>query len=84
MGWLERAARCHPKALAIALVIWHRAKLTGSGCVSVSVSRASMQMGFDRSQGHRAIQAMKKTGLVTVVQVAGKNTSVQLRWPPQS
>jgi hypothetical protein len=67
----------------VGLVVWHRAFLIGSGCVSVSLTRVATAMGFDRSTAHRALVALERAGLVLVERHAGCSPLITLVWPPR-
>jgi hypothetical protein len=84
MPWLQSASRLGGKALNVGVQLWFRARMCGSGRVSVSVSALSQAMGFERTSGHRAIRALQDAGLIEARQVAGRNTEVTLLWPARA
>lgn len=84
MEWLYRAGQLTGKALHLGTSIWHLAHMERTGKISISVSACSKRMGFERSTGMRAVQALHDAGLITKSSTVGRNTEVELHWPPHS
>lgn len=80
--WLAAASRCPGKALHVGLVVWHHAFLRKSSTVSVSMTRAASEMGFDRSSALRALTELEAAGLVAVRRFPGRSPVVTLLSPP--
>lgn len=83
VGWLEQASCLGGKAVNVGIMIWHLAIMSKSGEVSISVSKVSRRMGFDRATGSRALRRLEERGLIEVQRPPGCSPIVRLRWPPK-
>lgn len=68
-GWLQSASRLGGKALAVGVAIWRLSGIKKAPTVKLSLS--TLDMGFDRSNASRALVALERAGLVTVVRAPG-------------
>lgn len=74
--WLSRAAELPGRALAIAVVLWHYAGMTGTALVPLNLS--SLPLKIDRSSASRGIVALERAGLVRVSRRPGRKLLVTL------
>jgi hypothetical protein len=80
LPWFLAACRLPGKALAVALVIWHLAKLKGSDTVELSQSRLN-EFGVKRQAKYRALAALESAGLIRVVRRQRRNPEVTVLRP---
>lgn len=81
-GWIDGASRCRGKALNVGIAIWQLAQMKKSGRVSISLTRVSSRMGFDRTTASRALHSLEMAGLIVIEQHPGRRLVVTLCWPP--
>ncbi len=67
--WVLVATRLGGKALAVGVAIWRLSGIKKAPTVKLSLS--TLDMGFDRSNASRALVALERAGLVTVVRAPG-------------
>ena len=78
LHWLEQAARLPGKALAIGLVIWFLSGLKGRMDKIAVSDKQAIGVGVSRKARYRAIQALEKAGLITVVRRRGVSPRVAI------
>ncbi len=70
LEWLATAAGCGGKALAVAVLLWHRRGVTGSADVSLSRPLRD-RFGISASTFRRAVLALERVKLVAVTRSPG-------------
>lgn len=78
--WLDRAGRLPGKALAVGLVLWHRAGMAGERTVRLNHSRAA-GLGLGEHSSRRGLQELERAGLVSVHRELGRALEVTIRDP---
>src|SRR5262245_9648819 len=82
--WLQRAMLLPGKALAVGLRLWLLYGMTGPGTVKLCLSQCTDD-GIPARTARRAIQALERAGLVSVVRKPGRGLEVTiLDTPPRS
>jgi hypothetical protein len=80
LPWVQAACKLPGKALAVALAIWHLARMRKSDTVELSQTRLS-EFGVKRWAKYRALAALEKAGLVRVVRRQRRNPEVTVLYP---
>lgn len=78
LDWLAAAAAQPGKALHVGLGIWFWVGIKRSGQIALSGSWLRNTFGIDRWSFYRALAALEKAGLVSVVRHRGRNPLVTL------
>ena len=75
MDWLERVGQCPGKAMQVAIAIWHMVGMTGER--TIKIPKAVLQkLGVNRYALHRALPAMEKAGVISVVKRSGASPEI--------
>jgi hypothetical protein len=77
LAWLERAGRLPGKALAVALVLWYLAGLTGKRTVHICLTK-SRRLGLTEASARRGLKALEGAKLVEVRRLPGRGLEVTL------
>ena len=81
--WLSRAMALPGKALAVGLILWHLRGMAGRNTVLFCLTRAEAE-GIPATTGRRAVKALERAGLVSVVRRPGRGLDVTiLEAPPE-
>ncbi len=81
LEWLEAAGREAGHALHVGIALWHQARLTGTAVVT-SPKAFLDGMGVNRWAVSRALMALERAGLVSVVRCVGRKPVITLRDAP--
>jgi hypothetical protein len=81
LDWLEVAAGCGGKSMAVAVLLWFRRGLTGSPEVNVGRSLRD-RFAIPRTTFRRALASLERAGLVTVERHRGRSPRITLLDPP--
>ena len=77
-AWLDRAGRLPGKALAIGLVIWQKAGVSGTGSVRLCQARLP-DLGLNEASIRRGIYWLEREGLIEVRRRPGRGLEVSLK-----
>lgn len=78
--WITRAASLPGKALHVGIGIWFWSGIKRTKKdIPVSLSRIARDFGFDHSTSSRALGALERASLITVVRSNGRKVVVSLR-----
>lgn len=77
MTWLERAALQPGKALAVAMLLWFMKGMIGDEPIAVSAKLLN-RFKIGRKAGARALEALKKSGLIEVDRGKGRQSRVRI------
>ena len=83
LSWLAKAGKLPGRALHVGTVIWQRAGVERKQTVSVP-SQILAEFGVDRFAKKRALDALAKAGLISVVHHRGRNPVATIVMPHQS
>src|SRR4029453_11788486 len=81
--WLRRAAQAQGQAVHVSLVVWFFVGIEKTNTIKLS-SKALAELGVSRWAAQRALRALEKLGLVTVVRQRGRQPRVTLLNPSLS
>jgi hypothetical protein len=77
-AWLDRAGRLPGKALAVGLIIWQKAGVSGNGTVRLCQSKLS-DLGLNEASVRRGIIGLERAGLIEVKRRPGRGLDVRLK-----
>jgi DNA-binding transcriptional ArsR family regulator len=84
MSWLELASRLPGSALQLGIQIWHLAGLQGKGARQVMLNLSRQErLGLSQPTASRALQALKRAGLVEVELKPGRAPRVTIILPKE-
>jgi hypothetical protein len=80
LAWFQRACRLPGKALAVALVVWHLARMRKTDTVRLTQA-ALNEFGVSRQAKYRGLRSLEAAGLVSVRRRAHRNPEVTVLGP---
>lgn len=83
MPWIAQASQLRGGALAVGLMLWHKAGILD--CCTVPYCHGhAVKVGVRYQASYRAIKALEKAKLIAVVRTAGRSLAVTILETPPS
>jgi hypothetical protein len=76
-AWLDRAGRLPGKALAVSLILWQKAGMTGKRTVHLCQARAD-GLGLNQDSTRRGIRELEHAGVIEVRRRPGRGLVITL------
>jgi len=83
LNWIEKAARQPGKALHIGIELWFWSGVKRCRRIALTMSRLS-RLGVSRYSAYRALAALERVGLVSVIRHSGRKPVVTILDCPRS